>query len=54
MPMEFADLDSKPRAQAERNDTYQVDPKLSSKGVTLLPQPSDDIKDPLVRSRLLF
>ena len=53
MPMEFADSDSKPRARAERNDTSQIDRKLSSKGITLVPQPSDDVKDPLVCSRSL-
>lgn len=36
----------------ESNDLARVPAKLSSSGFTLIPQPSDDSKDPLVRPRI--
>ena len=52
--MALADFKSKPEIQAEAYEPAQAHPKLSSKGITLVPQPSDDIKDPLVSSRHFF
>ena len=36
------------RQQGEKQDSAHVFTKLSSTGITLIPQPSDDVKDPLV------
>ena len=34
--------------QGEKQDSAHVFTKLSATGITLIPQPSDDVKDPLV------
>ena len=54
LSMEFTDLVSHPRQRSESDDFVQVSAKLSSTGITLIPQPSDDVKDPLVRNRVTY
>lgn len=46
--MELTDSSRKPGQKDESDDSARVPAKLSSAGFTLIPQPSDDLKDPLV------
>ena len=48
MSMELADSFGKPGQSNENDDSAEVPLKSSSSGFTLIPQPSDDVKDPLV------
>lgn len=48
MSMELADSFGKPGQRNENDDSAEIPLKSSSTGFTLIPQPSDDVKDPLV------
>ncbi|KAF6218707.1 hypothetical protein HO133_005249 [Letharia lupina] len=50
--MELTDSYRKPGQKDESDDSARVPAKLSSAGFTLIPQPSDDLKDPLNWSSL--
>lgn len=46
--MELMDSACKPKLQAQSHDSAPTPMKYSTTGITLIPQPSDDAKDPLV------
>lgn len=52
MTMELTHLASKPGQESESHASAISPAKLSSTGLVLVPQPSDDVKDPLVCLKL--
>ena len=54
LPMELKESACKLKQQRESIELARRQVKLSSTGVTLVPQPSDDAKDPLVCPKLLL